>query len=61
MRYTYPCLIERDMEELNATGREAYVITFRDVPGAVSGGWSWNEFAGDGRGLSRRCALLVRG
>ncbi len=43
MRYTYPCLIERDLEELQATGREAYVITFRDVEGANSCGWSWSE------------------
>ncbi len=43
MRYAYPCLIERDIEELGATGRTAYVITFRDVPEAISGGWSWAE------------------
>ena len=41
MRYAYPCLIERDLEELELTGREAYVITYRDVVGAISGGWSW--------------------
>ncbi len=43
MRYAYPCLIERDMEEYAASGREAYVITFRDVQPAISGGWSWPE------------------
>ena len=43
MRYAYPCLIERDIEEYRATGREAYVITYRDVPEAISGGWSWPE------------------
>ncbi len=43
MRYAYPCLIERDLEENRATAREAYVITFRDVPEAISGGWSWDE------------------
>ena len=43
MRYAYPCLIERDTEEFAASGREAYVITFRDVPPAISGGWSWPE------------------
>ncbi len=43
MRYAYPCLIERDLEELEATGREAYVITFRDIRGANSCGWSWAE------------------
>lgn len=43
MRYAYPCLIERDVEEYQVSGREAYVITFRDVPEAISGGWSWAE------------------
>ncbi len=43
MRYAYPCLIERDLEEFRATAREAYVITFRDVPEAISGAWSWDD------------------
>lgn len=43
MRYAYPCLIERDVEEYRVSGREAYMITFRDVPEAISGGWSWAE------------------
>ena len=43
MRYSYPCLIERDVEEFQATGREAYVATFRDVEPAITGGWSWVE------------------
>ena len=43
MRYAYPCSIERDLEEFQATGREAYVITFRDIRGANSCGWSWAE------------------
>ena len=43
MRYEYPCSIERDFEELQTTGREAYVITFRDIRGANSCGWSWSE------------------
>ena len=43
MRYAYPCLIERDLEELETTGREAYVVTFRDVEPAVTCGWSWVE------------------
>lgn len=43
MRYAYPCLIERDLEELETTGREAYVISFRDIRGANSCGWSWPE------------------
>ncbi|MCY4619336.1 MAG: hypothetical protein OXD50_12435 [Chloroflexi bacterium] len=43
MRYAYPCSIERDVEELQKTGREAYVISFRDIRGANSCGWSWPE------------------
>ncbi len=43
MRYSYPCLIERDVEEFQATGREAYVVTFRDVEPAITGGCSWAE------------------
>ena len=43
MRYDYPCKIVRDEEEAKATGREAYVVTFPDVYGAVTGGWSWKE------------------
>ena len=43
MRYAYPCLIERDLEELETTGREAYVVTFRDVEPAITCGWSWAE------------------
>ena len=43
MRYAYPCSIERDLEELELTGREAFVITFRDIRGANSCGWSWTE------------------
>ncbi len=43
MRYAYPCSIERDVEELQATGREGYVISFRDIRGANSCGWSWPE------------------
>ena len=43
MRYAYPCKIVRDEEEAKATGREAYVVTFPDVYGAVTGGWSWKE------------------
>ena len=29
MRYEYPCDIVRDVEEFEATGREAYVVTVR--------------------------------
>ena len=43
MRYSYPCLIERDLEEAQESGREAYVVTFRDVEPAITGGWSWQE------------------
>ena len=43
MRYAYPCSIVRDDEEARATGREAYVVTFPDVYGANTGGWSWEE------------------
>ena len=43
MRYAFPCNIVRDEEEQEATGREAYVVTFPDVYGANTGGWSWKE------------------
>ena len=43
MRYAYPCTILRDEEEERASGREAYTVTFPDVYGANTGGWSWEE------------------
>ena len=43
MRYAFPCNIVRDDEEAEATGREAYVVTFPDVYGANTGAWSWKE------------------
>ena len=43
MRYVYPCDIVLDEEEKSATGREAYTVTFPDVYGATTGGWSWEE------------------
>lgn len=43
MRYSYPCQIVRDVEEARVTGREAYVVTFRDVEPAITGGLSWSE------------------
>ena len=43
MRYVYPCTILRDEEEQRASGREAYTVTFPDVCGANTGGWSWEE------------------
>ena len=55
MRYVYPCNIVRDEEEARETGREAYVVTFPDVYGATTGGWSWEEaveMAEDGLGVA---------
>lgn len=46
MKYTYPCNVERDEEEAEATGREAYTAEFPDVPGAITGGWSVEEVNG---------------
>ena len=43
MRYAYPCSILRDEEEARAGGREAYTVTFPDVYGANTGGWSRDE------------------
>lgn len=43
MRYAFPCDIVLDEEERKATGREAYVITFPDIPEAITGAWSWQE------------------
>ena len=43
MRYAYPCDIVRDEEEERASGREAYTVTFPDVYGANTCGWSWEE------------------
>ena len=43
MRYAYPCNITLDEEEERTTGREAYNVTFPDVPEAITCGWSWHE------------------
>ncbi len=43
MRYVYPCEIVLDQEELQATGRKAFNVTFPDVYGANTCGWSWEE------------------
>ena len=43
MRYAYPCSIVIDEEELKETGREGYVVSFPDVYGANTGGYSWDE------------------
>ena len=39
----HPGSIVRDEEEERATGREAYTVTFPDVYGANTGGWSREE------------------
>lgn len=43
MRYVFSCDIVLDQEELRATGRRAFNVTFPDVYGANTGGWSWEE------------------
>ena len=43
MRYAYPCAIVRDEEEAHASGRDAYNVTFPDVYGANTSGWSRDE------------------
>ena len=43
MRYAYPCNIVSDEEEMQASGRQAYNVSFPDVYGANTGGWSWDE------------------
>ncbi len=43
MRYAYPCSIARDDGEEQLTGKRAYIVTFPDVYGANTGGWSWEE------------------
>ena len=43
MRYAYPCNVVLDEEEERTTGREAYNVTFPDVPEAITCGWSWQE------------------
>lgn len=50
MRYAYPCSVVRDEAEERATGKEAWGVTFPDVAGANTGGWSRDEaleLAGD--------------
>ena len=43
MRYSYPCQIVRDVDEAQVSGQEAFVVSFRDVEPAITGGWSWSE------------------
>ena len=43
MRYAFPCDIVLDEEERKATGREAYGVTFPDIPEAITCGWSWQD------------------
>ena len=55
MRYVYPCNIVLDEAELQATGRVAFNVTFPDVYGANTCGWSWEEaveMAADGLGVA---------
>ena len=60
MRYAYPCIIVRDDEEERASGREAYTVTFPDVYGANTCGWSLGRGLGDGQGLPGSCPGHVR-
>jgi antitoxin HicB len=63
MRYAYPCNIALDKEEKEATGREAYTVTFRDVPEAITGGWSRDEaleMAEDGLGVALGMYISAR-
>ena len=57
MRYAYPCSILPDEEEARASGREAWVVSFPDVPGANTGGWSWDEALG----MARDCLATALG
>ena len=43
MCYTYPCWVRVDDLELEASGRIAYNISYRDIPEAISGAWSWDD------------------
>ena len=43
MDYEYPCDIVGDEEEAKTTGREAYNVSFPDIPPALTCGWSWEE------------------
>ena len=43
MRYVFPCDIVPDQAELQETGRKAFNVTFPDVYGANTAGWSWEE------------------
>lgn len=55
MRYVFPCNIVPDEEERKATGRGAYLVTFPDVPEAITGGDSREEareMAEDGLGVA---------
>ena len=55
MRYAYPCNIVRDKEEERLSGKEAYAVSFPDVYGANTGGWSWDgavEMAKDCLGVA---------
>lgn len=43
MRFVFPCDIVLDQEELRQTGRQAFNVTFPDVYGANTYGWTWVE------------------
>ena len=43
MRYVFPCDIELDQLELQETGRTAFNVSFPDVYGSNTSGWSWEE------------------
>jgi antitoxin HicB len=43
MRYAFPSNITLDDEEKRTTGREAYNVSFPDVPEGLTCGWSWQE------------------
>ena len=63
MRYAFPCNIVPDEEEREASGREAYVVTFPDVPEAITGGDSWQEaqeMAADGLGVALSMYVKAR-
>ena len=57
MRYAYPCNIVRDEEEARATGRDAYTVSFPDVYGANTGGWTREEALE----LAEDCLLVALG
>jgi antitoxin HicB len=43
MKYAYPCNIIFDHEEKSATGDDGWVVSFPEVPEALTGGGTWAE------------------